>query len=220
MTLRHRICILASLLIGFVLYDNSPVAATTVYAYTGNNFTTYDDPALYKPPNISGSFSLANSLQPNLTNHDISFDILSLFFSDGVNTPIEFCCSPTVVTYPLESWSIVVGTDALGNINAWNITVQGTSPTRDLLFLTQSGFLIPSEDFANSSGFGFGTETGNPGEWATTVSNPTTPLPAALPLLATGLGALGLLGWRRKRKAAGDSLNKQSDLFSYQGAFR
>ncbi len=30
----------------------------------------------------------------------------------------------------------------------------------------------------------------------------TTPLPAALPLFAGGLGALGLLSWRRKRKAA------------------
>jgi hypothetical protein len=29
----------------------------------------------------------------------------------------------------------------------------------------------------------------------------TTPLPAALPLFATGLGAFGLLGWRRKRKS-------------------
>jgi hypothetical protein len=29
-----------------------------------------------------------------------------------------------------------------------------------------------------------------------------TPLPAALPLFLTGLGALGLLGWRRKRKQA------------------
>ena len=29
----------------------------------------------------------------------------------------------------------------------------------------------------------------------------TTPLPAALPLFASGLGALGLLSWRRKRKA-------------------
>ena len=29
----------------------------------------------------------------------------------------------------------------------------------------------------------------------------TTPLPGALPLFATGLGALGLLSWRRKRKA-------------------
>jgi hypothetical protein len=29
-----------------------------------------------------------------------------------------------------------------------------------------------------------------------------TPLPAALPLFASGLGGLGLLGWRRKKKAA------------------
>jgi hypothetical protein len=34
------------------------------------------------------------------------------------------------------------------------------------------------------------------------VLNATTPLPAALPLFATGLGVMGLLGWRRKRKAA------------------
>jgi hypothetical protein len=34
--------------------------------------------------------------------------------------------------------------------------------------------------------------------------NPTTatPLPATLPLFASGLGAIGLLGWRRKRKIA------------------
>lgn len=30
----------------------------------------------------------------------------------------------------------------------------------------------------------------------------TTPLPAALPLFASGVGALGFLGWRRKRKTA------------------
>jgi len=30
----------------------------------------------------------------------------------------------------------------------------------------------------------------------------TTPLPPALPLFATGLGVLGLLGWRKKRKGA------------------
>ena len=34
----------------------------------------------------------------------------------------------------------------------------------------------------------------------TGVAGAETPLPAALPLFATGLGVLGLLGWRRKRK--------------------
>ncbi len=37
------------------------------------------------------------------------------------------------------------------------------------------------------------------GEWDITISA-ATPLPAALPLFATGLGAFGLLGLRRKRK--------------------
>jgi hypothetical protein len=36
-----------------------------------------------------------------------------------------------------------------------------------------------------------------------TASPSVTPLPAALPLFATGIGAMGLLGWRRKRKNAG-----------------
>ena len=40
------------------------------------------------------------------------------------------------------------------------------------------------------------------GAWLTEFSPNPTPLPAALPLFATGLGALGLLGWRRKKKAA------------------
>jgi hypothetical protein len=31
--------------------------------------------------------------------------------------------------------------------------------------------------------------------------DPATPLPAAFPLFATGLGAVGLLGWRRNRKS-------------------
>jgi hypothetical protein len=36
----------------------------------------------------------------------------------------------------------------------------------------------------------------------TEIAGLPTPLPATLPLFASGLGALGLLGWRRKRKAS------------------
>jgi len=38
-------------------------------------------------------------------------------------------------------------------------------------------------------------------EGTVTFDAAATPLPAALPLFASGLGALGFLGWRRKRKA-------------------
>jgi hypothetical protein len=39
-------------------------------------------------------------------------------------------------------------------------------------------------------------------EFSATFTVAATPLPAALPLFAGGLGVIGLLGWRRKRKNA------------------
>jgi hypothetical protein len=39
------------------------------------------------------------------------------------------------------------------------------------------------------------------GTFTTGAAVPEIPLPAALPLFATGIGGLGLLGWRRKRRA-------------------
>lgn len=50
---------------------------------------------------------------------------------------------------------------------------------------------------ASTNGYQVGNSFGYAG-----VTFAQTPLPAALPLFVTGLGALGLLGWRRKRKAA------------------
>ena len=52
----------------------------------------------------------------------------------------------------------------------------------------------------SSPTFRTGTYFGLSGE-TIVISNSGVPLPGALPLFATGLAALGLLGWRRKRKA-------------------
>ena len=68
---------------------------------------------------------------------------------------------------------------ALGTIDA--------SHTATLAFATPSGIYL-----AAGSGSLFGD--------VPTVVDGTTPVPASLPLFVTGLGALGFLGWRRKRK--------------------
>jgi hypothetical protein len=44
-----------------------------------------------------------------------------------------------------------------------------------------------------------------------------TPLPAALPLFATGLDAMGLFGWRRKRKDAAAMIAATGHLIGFPG---
>jgi hypothetical protein len=53
--------------------------------------------------------------------------------------------------------------------------------------------------FEEATGPLVGFDAAQVGTW--TVTETVTPLPAALPLFATGIGGLGFLGWRRKRKA-------------------
>ncbi len=57
-------------------------------------------------------------------------------------------------------------------------------------------------DTATSMFFLLNGDTGATPVGATTATFSATPLPTALPLFATGLGAMGLFGWRRKRKNA------------------
>jgi hypothetical protein len=100
-----------------------------------------------------------------------------------------------------------VSTDASGNINSWqfDLGLPLASPARSIATFCcdpsntfDSGHLGP---FFGTNGTAAG-QPGNAGIFALSLPTSEVPLPAALPLFATGLGALGLLGWRKKMKAA------------------
>jgi len=99
--------------------------------------------------------------------------------------------------------------DPGGNLLTFNITNVAGLTLSDLI----PGFIVTGPH-TTSSGIFFAADitTGCTFSGSTLTCGPTTgvvwsspnvvPLPAALPLFATGLGTLGLLGWRRKRKNA------------------
>ena len=187
--------------------------ASTVYTYTGQNFTNVSafDPT---PPigsyttsmNVSGTITLSNLLAPNLPLQDITAQILDFAFFDGRTTITKATASqPSLTDFFIE-------TDAAGNITRWGIQIfkgnfflqtlgEQTYRIETSIFRDQG--VIAECTAVGSLGCSFAlTDAGfnerTPGGW----SNPdiATPLPAALPLFASGLGALGLLGWRRKKK--------------------
>jgi len=88
------------------------------------------------------------------------------------------------------------GIDVLGTINSSFATYELT---------TAFGPITDIGDFFSCVSC-IGTNLGNlellslNGDTTFTATISQTPLPAALPLFAAGLGGLGLLGWRRKRK--------------------
>jgi hypothetical protein len=88
---------------------------------------------------------------------------------------------------------------------AGGLDADGAIATGGVIIAANSIFAaIPGVFFAHNGGGStdIGTSfTFTPASAGTNPAPDPTPLPAALPLLATGLGALGLLGWRRKRKS-------------------
>jgi hypothetical protein len=142
---------------------------------------------------FGGVWSLVNNYNVTLTNLTINagvgntvFDILA--FPDGttdsgLGEAFGDLGGPTgsiIATYSkivaLTGFAPVGDLFAILSVDFSGLDVGGIVSTSQLLFVQDTDNLSLSGDLQ------------------------TTPVPAALPLFVTGLGALGLMGWRRKRK--------------------
>src|SRR5262249_8899850 len=153
--------------------------------------------------NLVVSCSGSDFCNPNAfrTVSNVSIDGLSIF-----------SVSPSLVTFtfnsPIKSFGISIA--GLGTIlpGSTDFSISNSNGFSSVLFPNYSGDLtnnfnlfvglISDERFTSVTLWG--TELGD-GMFFDNLYYHQNPLPPALPLFATGLGALGLLAWRRKRKA-------------------
>jgi len=151
--------------------------ADAIYNYTGQNFTTVSG-SYATSMSVTGSFTLASPLAPNL-----SFDIITpvaFSFSDGVQT---FTNSNTLAPV------FEVSTDASGHIDLWEVLLFN-SPTASLQTLN-----TPDGQIGDTGIHGLGAgDSFVAGKWSGPAA--AVPEPSSLQLLATGV--LGLLGPLRK----------------------
>jgi hypothetical protein len=157
--------------------------ASVVYSYTGNPFNTFVGPVFSGNDAVTGEFTIASALGDNFNG---SVSPAQFSFSNGLFSITNFSLSSSVFD---------IQTSNTGAIIQWNIALSvGLQSAGASISTSNSG---DHSNIISPTTFSSGSNSGDPGAW----SSAATPLPAALPLFATGIGALALLRWRRKRKA-------------------
>ena len=186
-----------------ITYAVSEFAGSTTYGAAVAGSITTDG--------TIGSIGAFNIIDWNLIGTSIINDMTTAFFDltgplsgggSAVANAVNITATPTSLILGLGSGAIIPPGDLFFTNQGFAIAPESIEFTSELdlpgppltLFTVCVGALTPIciSGQGPSTTFADGKVIPTP---------PTaTPLPAALPLFATGLGALGLLGWRRKRK--------------------
>src|SRR5262245_3699413 len=188
-----------AVLFGACLWSHSVIAIT--FNYVGNAYTTFNP----NPPSPDLGTSITGS---------VTFDFLGTppdanYLIDGPCLLVGGCVTGHVTGVSLHSGSFNASANPTGFVTItggvvsnWKIIADGSCGIFCGFAIKTDSFFDLTDNIVVLGQFDsrFALNDSNPGTWTTGVE--TVPLPAALPLFATGLGALGLLGWRRKKKAA------------------
>jgi hypothetical protein len=157
-----------------------------------------------EPNGGAGAFLVVNDTGHTVTNFTLTINDT---FSSGTPS-VTFCSGssgPLCDVFQANKGSAAKGSasETLSGIDLFACT-SGGSPC------TSTTGSVAAKFIAGTATYAWGGLNIAPGaqfdisfsSWNNaTDSVATTPLPAALPLFASGIGALGLLGWRSKRKA-------------------
>jgi hypothetical protein len=201
----------------------APLFADTVYTYTGNDFTFTDTSSFTTSNFVSGSFTTASPLAPNLNQNGqftpaTELSVISFSFSNGNQTVTNTNSADSSLPGEAGIW---VETDSSGNLVGWLIQLavvgnagngpfsyiavqtdnwynNGYAPGNQDIFSSDFG-QIPTVVFGENETLGAGTGH-DPGTWSVSstdlVSSPV-PEPSSLALLGTGV--LGTFCTLRRR---------------------
>ncbi|MGA9564754.1 MAG: hypothetical protein WBS19_04445 [Candidatus Korobacteraceae bacterium] len=165
--------------------------SVTGYSYTGNRFTSIYGPSPVTTSDfVSGSFTLYDPLKPNLPfGTDISRHVISIEFSDGINT---YIAGQDGMSLAFSS----IGTNADGVITTWLFELSSsTGAIRIFTANPPPDYALHADLTANDYQGWWARNDFSPGFW-----NLTTVLaaePNSLALLATGL--LAIAGTLRRK---------------------
>lgn len=175
----------AAMVLGLV---TAPSNAAVVYSLTGSApFYDTDTGEELGRNDFGFTLTLSDFLSSNITDQPLD----SCYYDTFTCTTASFQPSPNSFSAP-----------GLNDYIGFNYLDSGGGGGTGFLFF------LPGALGALGVYFSEGGASGTPnygsfGEATLTVTggpNGVVPIPAALPLLASGLGALGFIGWRRKRK--------------------
>jgi hypothetical protein len=197
----------------YITTTNLANALTVSFTPTSSPFsmTATNNPGSAAFPFVGGIRGFPDS-SSNLGSGNSNFTYLGGTTSTAPGaTPAPGPNSFTAATGISEDIETAIWSISASNIltGQW-INTDGSKPTTFIITSTAQGneVLLTGDPTAFVNSFGSATldtltfVCTAPGGCA---QESATPLPAALPLFAGGLGALGFLGWRRKRKGAAEA---------------